>query len=96
MVQSLLAVGATKTIASSIVVKGVLDLTPLESLITAVLREHQLIRTPKAIVSLLPDNYNTLPVTATISSFCLFKKGCLENQLNILRVSEHVLRVEAE
>lgn len=63
VVEVLLAVGSAKLLTGRVVVEGVLDLIPFQSLVAAVLRQLNLGRAPLAIGRLFPDDDNALPVT---------------------------------
>lgn len=76
MVEVLLSVGSAELLASRVVVEGVLDLIPLQSLVAAVLRQLQLGWAPHAIIRLLPDDDNALPITMNEISSLPFH--CLE------------------
>lgn len=64
VVEILLSVGSAELLTRRIIVEGVLNLIPLQSLVAAVLRELNLCRAPLAIVGLFPDDNDTLPVTS--------------------------------
>lgn len=57
-----MAVGSANLLVSGVGIESVLDLVPFEGLVSAVLGQLELRRSPLAVVSLLPDNDDSLPV----------------------------------